>query len=1166
VLPSDASKFVADGRLDRRLFDVSYLLREGYDDAHQSAVPLIAAYGDTRRGREAVTAARRTRSLPALGGDALTVRKSGATRFWNALRADQTRSVGVRTHATGVRRLWLDGKVRATLDRSVPQIGAPAAWKAGHTGNGVTAAVLDTGYDKAHPDLKGVVKEAKDFTGSKGGVQDGNGHGTHVSSTVAGRGTASKGKYVGVAKGARLVEGKVLDDSGGGYDSWVLAGMEWAAKRAKVVNMSFGAGDTPEIDPLEEAVNRLTKQTGALFVVAAGNEGSDAQTVGSPGSADAAITVAAVDRKDGLATFSSRGPRIGDYAVKPDIAAPGVGIVAARAKGSELGTPVGTAYQRLDGTSMAAPHVAGAAAILAQRHPAWKAAELKAALMGTARSLPGTGPYATGTGRVDIARATGQQVHTTTPSISFGYLKWPNAEAKPVQKPLTYRNDTAAPVTLDLAVQATDEKGKPAPDGMFTTDQTQITVPAKGTATANITMTPAKGPVGLYGGHLTATTPDGKTTMQTALGGYKEPESYDLTVKLLDRDGKEPDASDEDALGAWNLYDLDTNQTEFLPRFVPSGETVRLRAGHYTVIGTVSTDRPGKPQAAYAQLARPDLALTKNTTVTLDTRTAKQVRIGVDRPTARFEEWSLNMLSNTPGDANIPYWTEFLDLPHDVDEVYAGSAGASPKFTFASLARFQEPQIRIDAEAPQAFPVQVWDANLAAGDSRPALLGTHRMGAVYGGSGTAKDLAKVQPKGKLVMLELAAKDDPAIPARVRNVKKAGGRAVLLVRGSGVPDLTETLDLPAMFTTLPEGRRLADLARKGATTVTYRGITVSPYQYHSLHISDKRVPEWPVYHDKAAEMGAVRATYRGLGGAWGASLNLGAEWRGRTFGYNWYERFPAPTTRTEYYPAGIRFSRNVGGDEFGFPEEYTPWRSYKPGEQATQTLMKGVMGPSFQADELPKPRPAWAYRKGDRMDVQIPVFSTTESGHYTLAEDAMPDRMSGSARLYRNGRLVKASNKPARGVFTLPAGTATYRLDVDATNHLPEWRLSKTVKSSWTFPSTHTDRTTPLPLMAVRYLPDLDTNNRAPAGKAFSFPVRVEHQPGSADTRPAALTVQASYDDGKTWHKVTLRPDGDQWTATVNNPAKGYVSLRAVAKDAAGNTVDQTILRGYGLTK
>jgi subtilisin family serine protease len=138
--------------------------------------------------------------------------------------------------AGGVDRIWLDRKVRANLDRSVPQIGAPAAWSSGYDGTGVTVAVLDTGIDAGHPDLTGTLAEAKNFTPNPDTV-DHFGHGTQVASTVLGRGTGSTTARKGVAPGARLLAGKVLADDGFGQESWIVQGMEWAsAAGAKVIN------------------------------------------------------------------------------------------------------------------------------------------------------------------------------------------------------------------------------------------------------------------------------------------------------------------------------------------------------------------------------------------------------------------------------------------------------------------------------------------------------------------------------------------------------------------------------------------------------------------------------------------------------------------------------------------------------------------------------------------------------------------------------------------------------------------------------------------------------------------------------------------------------------------------------------------------------------------
>lgn len=218
--------------------------------------------------------------------------------------------------ADGIAKIWLDGKVKADLADSTAQAGAPGVG-GGDTGEGVEVAVLDTGVDTGHPDLAGRIASAETFVPGES-VTDANGHGTHVAFTVAGTGAASDGREKGVAPGARLHIGKVLSDDGTGQDSWLMAGMEWAARdqHAKIINMSLGGPSTDGSDPLSLAVNRLSEETGALFTVAAGNTGPADFSVGAPGVAAAALTVGAVGGTDTLADFSGRGPHPGDRGVK----------------------------------------------------------------------------------------------------------------------------------------------------------------------------------------------------------------------------------------------------------------------------------------------------------------------------------------------------------------------------------------------------------------------------------------------------------------------------------------------------------------------------------------------------------------------------------------------------------------------------------------------------------------------------------------------------------------------------------------------------------------------------------------------------------------------------------------------------------------------------------
>ncbi len=611
VVPSDVIKAVGEGRLDRRLFDVAGLIAAGYDDASSKVIPVLATY-DGKAKRSTPVGAKVTRELPSIKGAALEVDKSKAAAF---LGKSAARSAG------GFAKLWLDGKRKVTLDESVPQIGAPAAWQAGYTGKGVTVAVLDTGVDATHPDLATQVAGAKNFTTES--AEDVVGHGTHVASTIAGTGAASGGKYKGVAPDAKLYDGKVCADRGC-YESDLLAGMEWAAKevKAKVVNFSIGGTDTPEIDPLEEAVNRLTAETGTLFVVAAGNSGDAPGTVKSPGSADAALTVGAVDKQNQLAWFSSRGPRVGDSAVKPDVSAPGVSIVAAKAKSSSIGEPVGDQYLRLQGTSMATPHTAGAAALLAQEHPAWKAGELKSTLMGSAKVAADQTAFQQGAGRIDVAAAIKQSVVASEGSLSFGKATYPHTDDEPVTKTLTYRNLGDQPITLNLATTYNDGTGAAAPADALRLSANTVTVPAGGTASVQATSnTKHDGPDGLYSGRVTAT--GGGQAVVVPVGAEKEGETYTLTVQTIARDGA---PSDYPVL----LFDLATGET---PRYSPAADgTVKLKLpkGEYLVDQFQEFER-GEEDWIFFKLVAPQVKLDSDRTVVLDARKAQVVETSVPR-------------------------------------------------------------------------------------------------------------------------------------------------------------------------------------------------------------------------------------------------------------------------------------------------------------------------------------------------------------------------------------------------------------------------------------------------------------------------------------------------------------------------------------------------------
>ncbi|MEU8776879.1 S8 family serine peptidase [Streptomyces sp. NPDC048606] len=238
-------------------------------------------------------------------------------------------------------------------------------------GEGVTAYVIDTGIRVTHEDFGGRATHGFDAVDNDDSADDGNGHGTHVAGTVAG--TAH-----GVAKKAKLVAVRVLDDNGSGSTDQVVAGIDWVTENhsgPSVANMSLGGGAD---EALDEAVRRSIA-SGVTFAVAAGNESSDAGQ-GSPARVPEAITVASSTIDDGQSSFSNFGSVV-------DLYAPGSDITSAW-NDSDGGT------KTISGTSMATPHVAGAAAVYLGGHPSSTPAQTAAALTAAATAGAVTNPSA----------------------------------------------------------------------------------------------------------------------------------------------------------------------------------------------------------------------------------------------------------------------------------------------------------------------------------------------------------------------------------------------------------------------------------------------------------------------------------------------------------------------------------------------------------------------------------------------------------------------------------------------------------------------------------------------------------------------------------------------------------------------------------------------------
>ncbi|MEK6892289.1 MAG: S8 family serine peptidase, partial [Nanoarchaeota archaeon] len=379
----------------------------------------------------------------------------------------------------GVSGVHTNNIVWGTLKESVPLINADKVWlldedgnnctssgKDCLTGKGVTIAIIDTGVDYTHPDLGGCFgQECKviggyDFVNQDNDPMDDNGHGTHVAATAAGNGALK-----GVAPDAKIVAYKVLNSEGSGSFNEIIAAIERSvdpnqdgdfSDHLNIISMSLGAGcfeynkDCGPDDPLSTAVDNAVKE-GVVAVIAAGNSGPSKGTIGTPGTARKAITVGATDKNNQMALFSSRGPVEfdGEYLIKPDIVAPGVNICAAlssqHASYFDTNKCLDNNHMSISGTSMATPHIAGAAALLKQADPSWAPEDIKSALMLYAKEL-GYDSNEHGAGLADVEKSRSAAILTSPAAISFEKV----VDELPKPKKITIKNNKKENVALNL--------------------------------------------------------------------------------------------------------------------------------------------------------------------------------------------------------------------------------------------------------------------------------------------------------------------------------------------------------------------------------------------------------------------------------------------------------------------------------------------------------------------------------------------------------------------------------------------------------------------------------------------------------------------------------------------------------------------------------------------
>jgi len=600
---------------DRDLFNVDLLVRQNVTDGETGSIPVIVS--QTQQDRystlggesdsvdvlDSVAGTEKTQTLESIGAAAGQISKSDARQAYRALADSET-----------VERVSLDVKYEVDLDDAPSIVSAEEArQKYGVTGNGVTVAVLDTGIDETHPDIDDAVTHQKDFTG-EGRTDDLYGHGTHVAGIIAGDGSQSDGKYTGIAPDAELYNIRVLGEGGYGYTSDIIDGMEYSVDNgADVLSMSLGG--TPDglrsNDPYTDAVD-YAYNNGVPVVVSAGNSGRDGYgTVGSPGVTKHAITVGATYKSGGITDFSSQGPTPYGVYLKPDLVAPGAGIVSARASGTSMGSPVDDYYTSASGTSMSAPVVTGTAALMLERNPSWSAEQVKSVLTTTADPLEtGVNEYKQGAGMVNATDAVDSDVVVTPGTIDFGTY----TSSTTASRVVTVENLGNSETTLNVSASATSISGD---TGTVNVNRTTLTLSGGETAHLELTVDTSAA-AGVYSGRLSF-----DEDQYTAIFGYAR--AHEVTVEKSGIAGTTTEhdvvwlfANESSTFGVSGYRGLTSIQ---------DGKTTYrlLDGGEYNVVSHGVDESTGQ-----SVVVSREVSITSNTRITLDESNTVEYQLNTD--------------------------------------------------------------------------------------------------------------------------------------------------------------------------------------------------------------------------------------------------------------------------------------------------------------------------------------------------------------------------------------------------------------------------------------------------------------------------------------------------------------------------------------------------------
>ena len=1170
VVPNHAQALVDSNAIDLELFNINKLYESGYDDASTDALPVIVEYRDGTLAGPAVPATLAGMSLTGeielIDSAAFAINKDKAAQTWQTL-----------VEQADVEGLWLDAVVHAhkvtqseTLTPTVPLTGAYGESAINYNGAGIKVAVLDTGYDTEHPDLQGRVIASRDFTYSSNGVDDLNGHGTHTASTVAGNGHESEGKWVGVAPAADLIIGKVLSNTGSGSTYGILNGMQWAvlSEHANIVNMSLGGTATTCSGPLVEMVEALSDK--ALFVISAGNSFTR-ETIGSPGCAPSALTVGAIDRDGNTASFSSRGPSPDGHSAKPDIASQGVSVVAAASGG--LGD---TAYRVYSGTSMAAPHVAGGAAIVMQARQDLTPKEIKDVLTSSVFSGD-SHVLEQGAGAMNIDRAIDQAI-VAPANRELGYFD--NANSAFTETQITLTNTSDESIKLKLKLDLIGEDGKTQlPATLAGLDIKSVTIPAKGVAQVPMWIDPSvalnNSAYGAITGRITGTTV-GNTDQQVTVpvSFWIDQPHVNLTVNLTDRWGNQAGSPSK-------LYLInEEDDWGSLVRLTGGKANIDVPAGYYTLIANIMTydnqqTSSGLVESA-AQMAVLNRKIDGKTEINFDARNAQPVTFKADQPLDP-QGYSFGF-TYAIDDQEVAKLAAIEMAPDYVNDMYAWSQGHDDRFRSFITTRAVAPETTVTMQ--NGVELDYIKQGLA--------LSFHGEGSAevvpVGDAGYSTDWSQFELDGKIALI---ANPNYLTSYMVGNAMKNGASGVIFYRpgrgGRYKGAITGTPKVPVIGISTEQGEALMAEIEAGNNIVSWSGIAAerSPYAYSINHITDGRIQSGQINiaEHKMHKMSASYHSQNDERPAWTDVMAM-TNSTGEFYSTGSSQLIMLPHQRDEYYTASTKnawtnvvmpnYQIQSGGAYFDGP------RAMTEGAEQSTTWFKGP-----RAGSLGSSGSAIISR-----DTNVLYFNLASFGDAANHDGIFGFMGSSAFGLKVNGEPAS----PYQGTLTLEPGShqitlemRSYARGVGERSPIND-KLGSLYQGFYTFTADEQQQGVQPILMPMVDLP-VDINNSMKVGEAAHVKltglldgvgevaladVQFQYAYGQECTIanvPAYIYCPVSTKfSSENWLDAQVEHIDGEWVATIPNTGNvgDFVHIRTIVSDYGSSQAEQITMRAYML--